>query len=90
MTWQLYQAPHLRNAAHNKLMKFMKPFQEARRGVQAFADALLVVPKTLAENSGFDVMDTIKNARSLREDCALRFELRLWRCHVAIRGRRLG
>ena len=32
---------------------------KARRGVQAFADALLVVPKTLAENSGFDVMDTI-------------------------------
>jgi chaperonin GroEL (HSP60 family) len=24
-------------------------------GEQAFADALLVVPKTLAENSGFDV-----------------------------------
>ena len=47
-------------AAHNKLMKFMKTVSgKARRGVQAFADALLVVPKTLAENSGFDVMDTI-------------------------------
>jgi len=28
-------------------------------GIQAFADALLVLPKTLAENSGFDVQDTI-------------------------------
>ncbi len=47
-------------ACHNKLMKFMQTVSgKARRGVQAFADALLVVPKTLAENSGFDVMDTI-------------------------------
>ncbi|BEI82702.1 hypothetical protein CcaverHIS002_0305700 [Cutaneotrichosporon cavernicola] len=28
-------------------------------GVQAFADALLVIPKTLAANGGFDVQDTI-------------------------------
>jgi len=28
-------------------------------GVAAYADALLVVPKTLAENSGFDVQDTL-------------------------------
>eukprot|EP01130_Rhizamoeba_saxonica_P002315 TRINITY_DN12143_c0_g1_i1.p1 TRINITY_DN12143_c0_g1~~TRINITY_DN12143_c0_g1_i1.p1 ORF type:complete len:551 (-),score=137.66 TRINITY_DN12143_c0_g1_i1:31-1611(-) len=28
-------------------------------GVQVFADALLVIPKTLAVNSGFDVLDTI-------------------------------
>lgn len=28
-------------------------------GVRAFADALLVIPKTLAANSGFDTMDTI-------------------------------
>ena len=28
-------------------------------GIQAFADALLVVPKTLAANSGFDVQDSI-------------------------------
>jgi len=27
--------------------------------VQAFADALSVIPKTLAENSGFDVLDTM-------------------------------
>ena len=32
---------------------------KAKLGVRAFADALLVVPKVLAENSGFDVQDTI-------------------------------
>ena len=31
----------------------------ARLGVQAFADGLLVIPKTLARNSGFDAQDTI-------------------------------
>jgi T-complex protein 1 subunit zeta len=31
----------------------------ARFGVQAFADALLVIPKTLAANSGFDTIDTL-------------------------------
>lgn len=27
---------------------------KAKLGIQAFADALLVIPKTLAENSGYD------------------------------------
>lgn len=31
----------------------------AQLGVQAFADALLVIPKTLAENSGLDTQDVI-------------------------------
>ena len=31
----------------------------AKLGVQAFADAMLVIPKTLAANAGFDVQDTI-------------------------------
>ena len=31
----------------------------ARLGVQAFADALLVIPKILAQNSGFDAQETI-------------------------------
>ncbi|KAF5317276.1 hypothetical protein D9611_003984 [Ephemerocybe angulata] len=30
-----------------------------KMGVQAFADALLVIPKTLAQNGGFDVQETI-------------------------------
>jgi len=31
----------------------------AKLGVQAFADALLIIPKTLAANAGYDVLDTI-------------------------------
>jgi len=30
-----------------------------KMGVQAFADALLVIPKTLAQNGGFDVQDAV-------------------------------
>ena len=29
----------------------------AKRGVEAFAEAMLVIPKTLAENSGYDAQD---------------------------------
>jgi len=31
----------------------------AKRGVEAFAEAMLVIPKTLAENSGYDPQDAI-------------------------------
>ena len=34
-------------------------FQRAQLGVEAFANALLVVPKTLAENAGLDTQDVI-------------------------------
>ena len=46
-------------AAH--LLEHTKKTVEGRAklGVQAFAEALLIVPKTLAENSGFDSMDAI-------------------------------
>lgn len=37
-------------------------------GVLAYAEALLVVPKTLAENSGFDVQDCLLNLTDARED----------------------
>ena len=37
-------------------------------GVQAYAEALLVIPKTLAENSGFDVQDSILKLTDARED----------------------
>lgn len=45
--------------------------QRAQLGVVAFADALLVVPKTLAENSGLDMQDviislTVKNFSKLK------------------------
>lgn len=34
-------------------------YQRAQLGVEAFAEALLVIPKTLAENSGLDTQDVI-------------------------------
>jgi len=43
------------------LQRDVKPTVEGRAklGVEAFAEAILVVPKTLAENSGLDVQDSI-------------------------------
>jgi T-complex protein 1 subunit zeta len=42
-------------AAHCHLLKFKKSVQgRAKLGVQAFAEALLAIPKTLADNSGHD------------------------------------
>lgn len=38
----------------------------ARLGVQAFADALLVIPKILASNSGFDAQETIVKLQVLK------------------------
>lgn len=47
-------------AASQALVEFKKTVRgRARLGVQAFADGLLVIPKTLARNSGFDAQDTI-------------------------------
>jgi len=40
----------------------------AKLGVEAYAEALLVVPKTLAENSGFDVQDSVLKLQDARED----------------------
>ena len=43
-------------ATHRHLMEYSKTevSGKVKLGVQAFADALLVIPRTLAENSGFD------------------------------------
>ncbi|XP_071701832.1 T-complex protein 1 subunit zeta 1-like isoform X2 [Rutidosis leptorrhynchoides] len=48
-------------AARQHLMNDIKKSVKGRAqlGIQAFADALLVVPKTLAENSGLDTQDVI-------------------------------
>jgi len=47
-------------AAHHALMKYKDEVKGPQRlGVQVFADALLVIPKTLASNSGFDPHDTL-------------------------------
>jgi len=47
-------------AAHLALCEFKKTVEgRAKIGVQAFADAMLVIPKTLAENSGLDVANAM-------------------------------
>jgi len=48
-------------AAHERLMNFAKKdvSGKVKLGVHAFAEALLIVPRTLAQNSGFDASDTL-------------------------------
>jgi len=47
-------------AAYAELMKFKDTVKgRTRLGIQAFADALLVIPKVLAQNSGWDAQDSI-------------------------------
>ena len=47
-------------AAHRMLMRRRTAVTgRAKLGVEAFAHALLVIPKTLAENSGLDVQESI-------------------------------
>ena len=40
---------------------------KSKLGVQAFADALLIIPKTLAENSGLDVQTTLLTLQEERQ-----------------------
>lgn len=54
--FQVACAAHLSSEAVRKQTK-----GKAKAGVQAFADALLTIPKTLAANAGFDVQDTRKD-----------------------------
>ncbi|KAF3906208.1 hypothetical protein ABW20_dc0101522 [Dactylellina cionopaga] len=47
-------------AAHLSSDDFRKEVKgKAKTGVQAFADALLIIPKTLAQNAGFDIQDSL-------------------------------
>jgi T-complex protein 1 subunit zeta len=41
---------------------------KTKLGIQAFADALLIIPKTLAENSGLDVQTTLLQLQEERAD----------------------
>ena len=46
-------------AAHISSESFRKTVKgKAKWGVTAFADALLIIPKTLAANSGHDIQDS--------------------------------
>ena len=52
--FQVACAAHLNSAEFKKQVK-----GKAKYGVTAFADALLVIPKTLAANSGHDIQDSL-------------------------------
>ncbi|KAF7854691.1 hypothetical protein EAF04_010260 [Stromatinia cepivora] len=52
--FQVACAAHLNSESFRKTVK-----GKAKWGVQAFADALLVIPKTLAANAGHDIQDSL-------------------------------
>ena len=52
--FQVAAAHHLKSDAFYNTVK-----GKAKFGVQAFADALLIIPKTLAANSGHDIQDAL-------------------------------
>lgn len=57
--------------AYNKLMTFKDTIKgKVRLGIQAYAQALLVIPKTLAVNSGYDAQDTIVKLQEEDRLCA--------------------
>lgn len=54
--FQIACAAHLSSAAFQKQVK-----GKAKYGVSAFADALLIIPKTLAANAGHDIQDSCES-----------------------------
>jgi T-complex protein 1 subunit zeta len=58
--FELAASLHLTNAV------IPKTSGKVKLGMQAFADALLIIPKTLATNSGFDVQETLLNLKEER------------------------
>lgn len=57
--FQVACAAHLNSEAFRKTVK-----GKAKWGVQAFSDALLIIPKTLAANAGHDIQDSRKDTPS--------------------------
>jgi len=56
-------------AAYLDLKKYIQQLKgRTKFGVQAFADALLVIPKTLAANSGFDTIDVLLELQEQAEE----------------------
>lgn len=56
-------------ALHNDLLKFKQSVKGKQKiGVQVFAESVLVIPKTLANNSGFDPQDSIIKLQEEQSD----------------------
>jgi thermosome len=58
-------------APHMEIAKHLRDFAEAggkeQLAIEAFADAMEVIPKTLAENGGYDQLDILVDLRSMHE-----------------------
>ena len=61
--FQIACAAHLTSEAFRKQVK-----GKAKYGVSAFADALLIIPKTLAANSGHDIQDSRKSNADIKNE----------------------
>lgn len=61
--FQVACAAHLNSESFRKTVK-----GKAKWGVQAFSDALLVIPKTLAANAGHDIQDTLASLQDEHAD----------------------
>ena len=64
--FQIACAAHLTSEAFRKQVK-----GKAKYGVSAFADALLIIPKTLAANSGHDIQDSRKSDVHIKRSFSL-------------------
>jgi len=65
-------------SAHHHMLEFKKTIKgKASMGVQAFADALLVIPKTLAINSGHDPLESvIYLTEEAKKDCSVGIDIK--------------
>ncbi|CAI4214716.1 unnamed protein product [Parascedosporium putredinis] len=61
--FQVACAAHLRSDAFSRTVK-----GKAKWGVSAFADALLIIPKTLAANAGHDIQDALASLQDEHAD----------------------
>ncbi|KAI5863859.1 T-complex protein 1 [Durotheca rogersii] len=61
--FQVACAAHLKSDAFKKTVK-----GKAKWGVDAFADALLIIPKTLAANAGHDIQDALASLQDAYAD----------------------
>ena len=62
-SFQMACAAHLNSDAFKSTVK-----GKAKWGVEAFADALLIIPKTLAANSGHDIQDSLAKIQDERRN----------------------
>ncbi|RYC54967.1 hypothetical protein CHU98_g11238 [Xylaria longipes] len=61
--FQVACATHLKSDSFKKTVK-----GKAKSGVEAFADALLIIPKTLAANAGHDIQDALASLQDEYND----------------------